>query len=88
MTIDGMPVKIDEKKPLYMTRGRGRGGDYGRGGGRGSEFQGRGYMGGRGDRGGRGGPDFSGRGRGPSRGKTLIITSVMSMPTLNGRVLK
>ena len=72
MTIDGQPVKIDEKKPLYMTRGRSRGGgDFGRGG-RALDFPGRGNMGGRGDRGGRGGPDFSGgRGRGPARGKPL-----------------
>ena len=64
MAIDGQPVKIDEKKPLYMTRGRNRA-EFGRGG-RGSDFPGRGYMGGRGDRGGRGGLDFSGgRGRVP-----------------------
>ena len=63
VVIDGHTVKVDEKKPLYMTRPSNRGGrfDGGRFGGRfdGGRGMGRGYEGGRGGRGpsgGRGAP--------------------------------
>lgn len=52
MEIDGHTIKVDEKKPLYMTRPSARGGrfDGGRFGGRfeGGRGMARGYEGGRG----------------------------------------
>jgi len=75
VVIDGQTVRVDEKKPLYLLRGRGgRGYDGGRGAGR--------FDGGRGGYFGRG-PGGRGSllmaGRGPGRGTQLLFSGGLAL---------